>query len=214
MSIEKCTQIVYNNINKINQTEVIKAKMKQLEEIINDLYQNNGRKIHQMCNKRLHKFGGLAQKDYDDFYSAANEACTLAMGTYEENKGSFEGYLYRTIQFAIIDEIQKRNRYKRRAERLCISIDMPVGEDESCTLGGLLTDSFDMEKAVFGEEIEENPKIERYLNRLSKCQRKIVELLAASYGAAEIQEVLHITQREYADAMTTIRSYENIKILF
>ena len=60
--------------------------MKQLDEIINDLYQNNGRKIHQMCDKRLRRFGGLAQKDYDDFYSAANEACTVAMGTYEENK--------------------------------------------------------------------------------------------------------------------------------
>lgn len=188
--------------------------MKQLEEIINDLYQNNSKKIHQMCNKRLHKFGGLAQKDYDDFYSVVNEACTLAISTYEENRGSFEGYLYRTIQFAMIDEIQKRNCYKRRAERLCISIDMPVGEDESCTLGDLLKDSFDMEKAVFGEEIEENPKIERYLNRLSKCQRKIVELLAASYETAEIQEILHITQKEYADAMTNIRSYENIKILF
>lgn len=214
MSIEKRTQIVYNDINKTNQMEVIKAKMKQLEEIINDLYQNNGRKIHQMCNKRLLKFGGLTQKDYDDFYSAANEACTLAMGTYEESKGSFEGYLCRTIQFTMIDEIQKRNCYKRRAERLCISLDMPVREDERCTLGDLLIDSFDMEQAVFGEEIEENPKIERYLNRLSKCQRKIVELLAASYEAAEIQEVLHITQKEYANAMTAIRSYENIKILF
>ena len=170
MSIEKRTQIVYNDINKTNQMEVIKAKMKQLEEIINDLYQNNGRKIHQMCNKRLLKFGGLTQKDYDDFYSAANEACTLAMGTYEESKGSFEGYLCRTIQFTMIDEIQKRNCYKRRAERLCISLDMPVREDERCTLGDLLIDSFDMEQAVFGEEIEENPKIERYLNRLSKCQ--------------------------------------------
>lgn len=109
--------------------------MKQLEKIINDLYQNNGRKIHQICDKRLRRFGGLAQKDYDDFYSVVNEACTMAMRTYEENKGSFEGYLYRTIQFTIIDEIQRRNRYKRRAERLCILIDMPVGEDESCTLG-------------------------------------------------------------------------------
>ena len=188
--------------------------MKQLEETINNMYQNNGRKIHQMCNKRLRRFGGLAQKDYDDFYSAANEACTMAMGTYEENKGSFEGYLYRTIQFAIIEEIQKRNRYKRKTERLCISIDIPVGEDESCTLGDLLIDSFDMEKAVFGEEIEEGSKIERYLSRLSRCQRKIVELLAASYEAAEIQKTLHITQKEYIDAMTTIRSYENIKILF
>lgn len=188
--------------------------MKQLEEIINDLYQNNGKKIHQMCNKKLLKFGGLAQKDYDDFYSAVNEACTLAMGTYEESKGSFEGYLCRTIQFTMINEIQKRNCYKRRAERLCISLDMPVGEDERCTLGDLLIDSFDMEQVVFGEEIEENPKIERYLSRLSKCQRKIVKLLAASYEAAEIQEILHITQKEYADAMTTIRSYENIKILF
>ena len=59
--------------------EVIKAKMKQLEETINDLYQNNGRKIHQMCDKRLRRFGGLAQKDYDDFYSAANEACIYGL---------------------------------------------------------------------------------------------------------------------------------------
>ncbi len=61
-----------------------KTKMKQLEETINDLYQNNGRKIHQMCDKRLRRFGGLAQKDYDDFYSATNEACIYGFREYKE----------------------------------------------------------------------------------------------------------------------------------
>ena len=36
----------------------------------------------------------------------------------------------------------------------------------------------------------------------------------ASYEAKEIRNILHITQKEYADAMLGIRSYENISILF
>ena len=35
-----------------------------------------------------------------------------------------------------------------------------------------------------------------------------------SYKPGEIQKILHITQREYADALTGIHAYENISLLF
>lgn len=84
--------------------------MKQLEEAINDLYQNNSRKIHQMCNKRLRRFGGLEQKDYDDFYSAANEACIYGFREYKEGiiilaevKGYYDGVKI------VVDEEERKN---------------------------------------------------------------------------------------------------------
>lgn len=100
---------------------------------------------------------------------------------------------------------------------MSIPIDMPFGDDEEVTLGDMIADSSDVEQEVL--EREEgingtNRKIEAYLGRLSKRQRKIVKLLMASYEAKEIRNILHITQKEYADAMLGIRSYENISILF
>ena len=97
---------------------------------------------------------------------------------------------------------------------MSISIDTPVGEDKSLTLGDTIADDFDVEKEVFGEENDESSKIEKYLDSLTKRQRKVVELLAASYSAGEIQDILHITQKEYVDALLGIHSYENISLLF
>ena len=81
-------------------------------------------------------------------------------------------------------------------------------------LGDLLACPFDLEKDVIGEDSCESAKIEKYLHRLSKRQREVVQLLAASYRAGEVQEILHITRKEYSDALTGIRSYENVSILF
>ena len=94
-----------------------------------------------------------------------------------------------------------------------VYLDAPIGEGD-LTLGDKLAGDFDIDREVFIKNEMENSKIEKYLNRLSNRQRKIVELLAASYRANEIQKILHITQREYADAMTGIHSYRNISILF
>ena len=85
---------------------------------------------------------------------------------------------------------------------------------QTCALPISIADDFDVEKEVFGEENDESSKIEKYLDSLTKRQRKVVELLAASYSAGEIQDILHITQKEYVDALLGIHSYENISLLF
>ena len=43
------------------------------ESILEDYYSDNARKLHKVVDKILVKFGGLSDKDKDDFYSLANE---------------------------------------------------------------------------------------------------------------------------------------------
>ena len=183
-----------------------------MEPIVTSYFQNNAKKLNNMVDKILFKLR-FVDIDKNDFYSLANEVFMYTVRDYEPSK-SFDGFLYSCLYKKFCSEMTRRRREKRKADRMSISIDTPVGEDKSLTLGDTIADDFDVEKEVFGEENDESSKIEKYLDSLTKRQRKVVELLAASYSAGEIQDILHITQKEYVDALLGIHSYENISLLF
>lgn len=183
-----------------------------MEPIVTSYFQNNAKKLNNMVDKILYKLH-FVDIDKNDFYSLANEVFMYTVRDYEPSK-SFDGFLYSCLYKKFCSEMTRRRREKRKADRMSISIDTPVGEDKSLTLGDTIADDFDVEKEVFGEENDESSKIEKYLDSLTKRQRKVVELLAASYSAGEIQDILHITQKEYVDALLGIHSYENISLLF
>lgn len=193
--------------------EIKMKRYNSIEQILNMYYSDNAKKLHEIVDKILLKFGGLSDKDMDDFYSLANEVFVDVIKRYD-NSQSFDGFLYSCLCNKIKTEMTKRNREKRRADIMSVSIDMPVSDDENTTLGDIIADNFNIEKVIFGEENNKFSKIEKYLERLSKRQRKVVGLLADSYGANEIQQILHITSKEYSDAMMGIHSYENIAVLF
>lgn len=180
--------------------------------VLEGYYADNARKLHRVVDKILFKFGGLYGKDKDDFYSLANEVFVDVMKRYDGEQ-SFDGFLYSCLSNKIMSEITKRNRGKRKADRMAVSIDMPVGEDGDCTLADILADGFDTEQEVFAELDSMAYKLECYLALLSKRQKKVLHLLAECYKAAEIQEMLQMNQREYADELKTIRAYEKIRIL-
>lgn len=184
-----------------------------MEQILNTYYVDNAKKLHSIVDKILLKFGGLSDKDMDDFYSLANEVFADIIKRYDGSR-SFDVFLYSCLSNKIKSEITRRNREKRRADKMAVSIDTPIGDDKNSTIGDTIAANFNLEREIFGEDTEESSKIEKYLNRLSKRQRKVVELLAESYGAGEIQNILHITQQEYLDAMNGIHSYDNISVLF
>lgn len=222
--------------------QVLKMKSMDLEEIIekfvNPYYEDNAKKLHMVVNKIFYrKYGGIAGKDMSEYYSVANDVFTdIVMNRrYDSSEGDFDGFLYGALALGIIDRIKYQQRDRRCMKELErdedgnlvlnekgkpkfriiaeVYLDAPIGEGD-LTLGDKLAGDFDIDREVFIKNEMENSKIEKYLNRLSNRQRKIVELLAASYRANEIQKILHITQREYADAMTGIHSYRNISILF
>jgi RNA polymerase sigma factor (sigma-70 family) len=183
-----------------------------MEQILITYYADNARKLHRTVDRILLRFGGLSNKDVDDFYSLANETFVYAMKRYDGEQ-SFDGFLYSCLSNKIKSEITRRNREKRKADRMAVSIDMPVGEDGDCTLADILADGFDTEQEVFAELDSMAYKLECYLALLSKRQKKVLHLLAECYKAAEIQEMLQMNQREYADELKTIRAYEKIRIL-
>lgn len=184
-------------------------------EILNTYYADNARKLHKTVDRILCKFGGLSGKDTDDFYSLANEVFADVIKRYDY-KQSFDGFLYSCLSNKIMTEITKRNREKRKADRMAVSLDAVNGEDEELSLLDFLPSDFDTfeEVAKRQESGKYQDKMERYISKLSNRQVNILNLLIDGFKPNEIQRLLEISSREYADNLQTMRSYENVKILF
>lgn len=185
-----------------------------MDKVLITYYSNNAKKLHKLVDKILMKFGGLSNKDLDDFYSLANEVFVDVMRRYD-NSQSFEGFLYSCLANKIKTEMTRRNREKRRADRMSISIDTPIDDDENTTIGDMIADNVTVEKVVFDENEEGYSKrMLIYLSRLSSLQKEVLRLNIAGYLPGEIREELHISEKEYADCYAAIHSYRNVSVLF
>ena len=193
-----------------------KEKSAVLEpDILDTYYADNAKKLHRTVDKILCKFGGLSGKDTDDFYSLANEVFVDVMKRYDASQ-PFDGFLYSCLSNKIKTEITRRNREKRKADRMSISLDSMNNDDEECNLLDFIPADFDtFDEAVKAQECGQyQDKIQMYISKLSNRQVGILNLLVDGYKPNEIREALEISSREYADDMRNMRSYENIKILF
>lgn len=191
------------------------ADMASLQKsILEDYYSDNARKLHRTVDKILRRFGGLSDKDMDDFYSLANEVFVDAMRRYD-NEQSFDGFLYSCLSNKVMTEITRRNREKRKADRLSTSLDAAVGDEEECSLLDLIPSDFDTFEEVAKAQEKElyQDKVYLYIARLSNQQVNILNLLIDGYKPNEVRDMLEISAREYADNMQVMRSYENIRIL-
>lgn len=185
-----------------------------MEHILITYYSNNAKKLHMVVDKILLKFGGLSDKDMDDFYSLANEVFCDVMKRYDSTQ-SFDAFLYSCLLNKIKTEMTKRNREKRKADRMSISIDMPIGDDENSTIGDMIADGFIIEKELFDENEEGySKKMLLYLGRLSNLQKEVLRLSIAGYLPGEIRKELHISEKQYADCNAAIHSYRNVSVLF
>lgn len=185
-----------------------------MDQILTMYYANNAKKLRGVVDKLLLKFGGLSDKDTDDFYSLANEVFVDVIRRYD-NSQSFDGFLYVCLLNKIKSEITKRNCEKRKADRMAISIDALIGDDENSTLKDVIPDKVDIEKEVF-EKREEgySKKMLLYLDRLSNLQKEVLKLTIAGYSSSEISKILHITDKQYTDCQASIHSYRNVSVLF
>ena len=184
-----------------------------MDKILITYYANNARKLHKVVDKILLKFGGLSDKDLDDFYSLANEVFWDAMKRYDDSQ-SFDGFLYSCLLNKIKTEKTRRNREKRKADRMSISIDTPIGDDENSTIGDMIAGDFSIEKEIFEKDEEGcSKRMLLYLSRLSNLQKEVLRLNIAGYLPGEIREELHISEKQYADCYAAIRSYKNTKCI-
>ena len=110
----------------------------------------------------------------------------------------------------------RRNRQKRQADKNSISIDTRIGdEDGKCTLGDMIASNIDIEKDILGDDADiiMDEKIERYLESLSKIQRKIIEMKMQNIEVQHIKEELGLTDSQYSSHMEEVVQYEHIRLL-
>lgn len=183
--------------------------------LLNTYYADNARKLHRTVDKILSRFGGLSGKDMDDFYSLANEVFVDAMRRYDYEQ-PFDGFLYSCLSNKIMSEITRRNREKRKADRMAVSLDAANGNEEECSLLDFIPSDFDTfeEASRRQENGQYQDKVQQYISKLSNKQVNILNLLIDGYRPAEIQLILEISPKEYSEDLKTMRSYENVKILF
>lgn len=183
--------------------------------ILNTYYADNAKKLHKVVDRILSKFGGLSNKDTDDFYSLANEVFAEIMTRYDYEQ-SFDGFLYSCLSNKIMSEITRRNREKRKADRMAISFDGTRENEEEYKLLDIIPSDFDTFEEVVKRQgcRQYQDKIQRYISKLSNRQIGILNLLIDGYKPNEIQLILEISSTEYWEDLKIMRSYENVKILF
>ena len=182
-----------------------------MEKIIISYYEDNAKKMRTMIDKILFRL--KFNVDNEDFYSLGNEVFLDVLNRYD-GKQDFDGFLYSCLVRKFKTEMTRRNRYKRQADRMAISIDSPVGEDENMTLSDIIADKATIEK-IFFEENEDtySAEMQRYLSRLSILQREVLRLISIGFNPNEILTELHINKKQYEDCYQAIHSYRNISVL-
>lgn len=202
-------------------------------ELIQEYYDDDAKKLHMIVDKILRKYGGIYDKDRDDFYSLANEVFAVSLRDFDKSKCNFDGFLYSNLVKKIITEIRDRNRGKRSNTKPKrddngnvvtdddgkiiyefvpdVSLDTPTGEEDNCTLGDLIEDVNTIESKLFPCNIGD--KAEKYLLELPRLAREIILLKINGNDKDYIVNSLHITNKQYSDAMVTMKSSQYISIL-
>lgn len=186
--------------------------------ILQPYCENDMQRLKKMSRSIFMRFNvPLANADYDDFYSIANETLWKAYNSYDPDMGiSFEGFLNSCLQKKFKTELTHRHRQKRILNQFATSLDAAIEDEDGKSLLELIPSDFDTfeEVAKRQENGQYHDKVQRYLSRLSNRQVNILNLLMDGYRPGEVREILDITAKEYSDDMQTMRSYENVKILF
>ena len=153
--------------------------------------------------------------DNEDFYSLANEIFVDVLNRYNKSQ-SFDGFLYSCLMNKFKTEMTRRNRKKRLADKNSISIDTPIGdEDGNSTLGDMIASNINIEREILGDDADiiMDERIERYLESLSKIQRKIIEMKMQNVEVQHIKEELGLTDSQYSSHMQEVVQYEHIRLL-
>ena len=178
-----------------------------MDNLLEKLYENNASELHIWVKRILSGIGGISNKDMDDFYSIANDTIFKIWNesSYNPSEGKLEGYVFNAIKYRVLDEITARNALKRNPHdkdgsiHKLLSIDSPMGEDGSSTVGDFLC-SKSCEFDIIDEIEKKNGVIwsentEKYLNSLNAIQREILMMRMEGYTVNQIMDKTKITKK-------------------
>ena len=194
--------------------ETVKIACDKHATLVNTYFKNDAKKLNIMIDKILFKL--KFDVDKSDFYSLGNEIFLDVLCRYDGVQ-DFNGFLYSCLTKKFKTEMTRRNRQKRKADKMALSLETPIGDEEDggSTLGDMIASNINIEKEILGDDsdIIMDEKIERYLKSLSKIQRKIIEMKMQNVEVQHIKEELGLTDSQYSSHMEEVVQYEHIRLL-
>lgn len=181
-----------------------------MDKYINYYCENGGKRIRKIADVIIIKcFGWLSQKDYDDFYSIANEVLWDCAKNYDDAKGAqFETYLINCLVRKFKSRITYMNRQRRNNGNQTVSLDELIEEKDTSLINLIASD----DKVEVDHSYSD--KMIAYLKRLSKLQKQVLFAMAEGYSNDEIKSKLNISAKQLADAYATLKSYRNVSLLY
>lgn len=209
--------------------------MDELNGLIEQLYENNAALLYSWVRKMLATFGGITDKDVDDFVSVANEviATITTQNSYDATQATahgIKGYVYRAIENKVKSEITKRNRLKRNPHDSegnvynILSLDAPLetshgySKNNTKTMQDVLSiqaSDFDVfEEVTKRENGGSSDKITTYLSKLTSTQKQILAMRARKISRENIAKELNISLRALDEEIRTLKSFNLTKVFF
>lgn len=222
------------NNRQIQLFEKQKAMYQSLTEeqlkIIEEFLANDMKKLKKICDPLIF-YKGTPEIYHEDLYGVATDVLIESLDAFDSSKKcSFKTFFIGNVKRAFYDWTRDNTRLCRcniqtdaegkivrdKDGNVIIIPSIPFDEpaEDGTDIKEKIASDFNIEDNLSKEiGFSSDDKIEKYLSRLSKRQKKIVSLLADGYSQDEIRELLHISKKEYADSLLSIRAYENIRIL-
>ena len=189
----------------------VKKACEKHKDLVDTYFENDGRVLYTLIDKILFKLKFDVERS--DFYSLGSEIFLDALCRYDETQ-DFNGFLYSCLMNKFKTEMTRRNRQKRQADRMALSLETPIGDEDSGTIGDLISNGETIETEVFEQTEDSYSKtMNRYLNRLSKLQKEVLRFLSIGFSTREIIEELHISEEQFQDCYRAITSPRNKNVL-
>lgn len=191
------------------------------QELLAYYCENNMQRLKYISYQIFSKFGGISEKDHDDFYSIANMVLWNDIQTFDESKGiSFENILKFHLRNKFKTAMTKRNRKKRGGSEEKygsqeMSLDAPIIDSDGNGKSLLEIVSNDLKSDIDDQVagLKYSDRVSKFLNNLSRRNRKIAMYIMIGYDSKDIRRILNISEREYNQAINEFRLYENVCIL-
>lgn len=180
----------------------------EVQKTIEKYCNNEMSLLKKVCYPIIAQFGGVADFEYEDFWSIANETVWLAAVRFDDSiHDSFDNYLKGCLQNKFKSIVTKKNRKKRIPVNCFISLDSPISEDSDKKISEVLDSGYRLSDDI--KELQDDDGLEIFISGLSKKQYLIVDLIIQGYEKDEIKKRLCMTDKRYETCIGMLRSFEN-----
>lgn len=198
-----------------------------------DKPEESAKKLHNVVDKILKRFGGITDIDRDECYSIANLEITkyvksqLDKGIEDFDEDQFNGFIYFAISRKVKMHITRKNRQKRckivtkvedgkeiKEYIYPTSLDNLMSDDGKTKIIDIIPSDFDIESSIdVGELLNLGENVVKYIASLGCIERKIADLIMQGCNSTEIKNILKLSDKEYNTYLSDMKEYEKRQLL-